>query len=1315
MPEPTPTRARGRGRGRGRGGQPPVRPPQPTRDWTDPQLLRYPAELPVVERRDDILAAIRDHQVVVIAGETGSGKTTQIPKMCLELGRGRTGQIGHTQPRRIAARSVAERLAQELDVEIGADVGYQVRFTAKATRATAVKVMTDGILLSEMQRDRDLRRYDTIIIDEAHERSLNIDFILGYLKRLLPRRPDLKVIVTSATIDPQRFAAHFAAPDGTPAPIIEVSGRTFPVEIRYRPLAGEDTADDAAGEPHDQVAGIVDAVSELWTEPDTGGPRDVLVFLSGEREIRDAADALAGANLPGTEVLPLYARLSAAEQHRVFAPHTGRRIVLATNVAETSLTVPGIRYVVDTGTARISRWSARTKVQRLPIEPVSQASANQRAGRCGRVADGICIRLYSQDDFAARPEFTDPEIQRTSLASVILQMTALGLGDVARFPFVDPPDSRQVADGLRLLEELQAVGETDERRGGRRLTDVGRALARLPLDPRMGRMLVEADRLGCVAEVLVIVAALSIQDPRERPVDKKEQADQAHARFAREHSDFASYLALWRYLRQQQRALSGSAFRRMCQREYLHYLRVREWQDLHTQLRAACEEHGIDPSAATAERDAEPDWDRIHQALLSGLLSHVGVRDEQRRDYLGARGARFSIQPGSALFRRQPAFVVSAELVETTKVWARTNARIDPAWAERLGAHVVKRQHSEPRWSRGQAAAVATERVTLYGVPLATDRTVQLARIDPALARELFIRHALVVGDWDTRHEVIAHNRALVEDAAELEERSRRRGLVADDEAIMAFYDTRIPASVVSGRHFDSWWKTARRTAPDLLTLTEDVLLTDAAGEISGSDFPRTWRSGELELSLTYRFDPSAPDDGVTVHIPVAVLNQVPDTGFDRLVPGVREDLLTALIKTLPKPIRRHVVPAPDHARAACAEIARAEAARPTGPDGPDHADDEPLVVELARILTQRAGVPVSPHDLDPERLPAHLRMTYAVEDGGGRVLGSGKDLAALRQSLGGHLQNRVSRAGRALERAGLTSWTIGELPRTFASRTGGHEVVGYPALVDEGESVAVRVLAHESEAVAAHRRGVRRLLVLGTTPPWKRVLSHLDNAQKAALAHNPHGSVPALLQDCLEAAVDDIVGPDAEREVHDDQAFAAALSAVRTHAAARVLAVVRGVQPVLAAAGRVTLALDAMGRRTDNAVLRATAADVRAQLGSLVRPGFVAATGLSRLPDLERYLAAMEHRLTRAAANPREDVLQATVDRVEERYADLLDALPATAAATDEVRAIATAIEELRVSLFAQHLGTNGPVSEKRVLKAIDAVRGEWSLPPDR
>ncbi|MGA8466856.1 MAG: ATP-dependent RNA helicase HrpA, partial [Trebonia sp.] len=867
------------------------------------------------------------HQVVIVAGETGSGKTTQLPKICLELGRGVTGQIGHTQPRRIAARTVAERIAEETSTQLGTAVGYKVRFTDKSGDNTLVKVMTDGILLNEIASDRDLYRYDTLIIDEAHERSLNIDFILGYLRQLLPRRPDLKVIITSATIDPERFAAHFAI-DDQPAPIIEVSGRTYPVEVRYRPIADPEQRDT---EDRDQIQAISDAIDEL----SANGPGDILVFFSGEREIRDTADALKGRK--NLEVLPLYGRLSAAEQHRVFelpASRTmsHRRVVLATNVAETSLTVPGIRYVIDPGTARISRYSLRTKVQRLPIEPISQASANQRKGRCGRVADGICIRLYSEEDFDSRPEYTDPEIQRTNLASVILQMAAARLGDIRAFPFVDPPDPRSITDGVRLLEELNAM-KSD------RLTDTGRKMARLPVDPRIARMIIEADRQGCAREVLVIAAALSIQDPRERPADNQQAADTAHRRFAQPESDFLTFLALWDYLTDRQRELSGSAFRRMCRAEFLNYLRVREWQDLHAQLQSLSADLGLSTDSSSSERA------RVHTALLAGLLSHVGMKvvltarpgtppERGRRplpEYLGARGTRFAIFPGSALARKPPDWVVAAELVETSRLWGRIVASVEPEWVEPVAAHLVKRSYSEPRWSKSRGAVIATEKVTLYGIPIVADRTVNFDRIDPVASRELFIRHALVEGDWETRHHFFRDNATLLAEAAELEQRARRRGLVAGEDALFEFYDARVPADVTSARHFDAWWKRQRHQTPDLLTLTLDDLLSAEAAEALELDsaYPEVWTSetqgpaaaGQRALSLSYAFEPGTETDGVTIDIPLSTLNQARPEEFSWQVPGLRHELVTELIRSLPKALRRELVPAPDVAREVLARL----------------------------------------------------------------------------------------------------------------------------------------------------------------------------------------------------------------------------------------------------------------------------------------------------------------------------------------------------------------------------------------------------------
>ncbi|MET0474157.1 MAG: ATP-dependent RNA helicase HrpA, partial [Mycobacterium sp.] len=829
--------------------------------------ITYP-DLPVSALRGDIATAINDNQVVVIAGETGSGKTTQLPKICLELGRGIRGTIGHTQPRRLAARTVAQRIADELGTPLGEAVGYTVRFNDQASDRTLVKLMTDGILLAEIQRDRRLLRYDTLILDEAHERSLNIDFLLGYLRELLPQRPDLKVIVTSATIEPGRFAAHFGTV-GAPAPIVEVSGRTYPVEIRYRPLeVPVSSADDSNGladpddpdhdvirtEIRDQTEAIIDAVHELEAEP----PGDVLVFLSGEREIRDATEALRDA-LKFTEVLPLYARLPTAEQQKVFAPHSGRRVVLATNVAETSLTVPGVRYVVDPGTARISRYSRRTKVQRLPIEPISQASAAQRAGRSGRTAPGVCIRLYSEADFEGRPRYTDPEILRTNLAAVILQMAALGLGDVEDFPFLDPPEQRSIRDGVQLLRELGAFGDDGS------ITELGRRLARLPLDPRIGRMILAADAEGCVREVLVLAAALSIPDPRERPSDREEAARQKHARFADETSDFNSYLNLWRYLGEQRKERSGNAFRRMCREEFLHYLRIREWQDLTGQLRSIARDLGIRESD-----DHEPaDPARVHAALLAGLLSHIGLREGESRDFQGARNVKFVLAPGSVLTKRPPRWIVVADLVETSRLYGRIAARIQPEMVERGAGDLVMRSYSEPHWDAQRGAVMAYERVTLFGLPLVPRRRVGYATVEPEVARDLFIRHALVEGDWQTRHHFFRDNAQLRDELEELEEKARRRDLLVGDDEVYAFYDARIPATALSAKHFDAWWKKQRHKTPDLLTLTRDDLLRK---DDPAADQPDTWHADELSLPLTYRFEPGAEDDGVTVHVPVEVL-----------------------------------------------------------------------------------------------------------------------------------------------------------------------------------------------------------------------------------------------------------------------------------------------------------------------------------------------------------------------------------------------------------------------------------------------------------
>ncbi|MEU5546743.1 ATP-dependent RNA helicase HrpA [Streptomyces sioyaensis] len=1282
--------------------------------------ITYPEELPVSQKKDEILAAIRDHQVVIVAGETGSGKTTQIPKICLELGRGVRGLIGHTQPRRIAARTVAERVAEELKTPLGEAVGWKVRFTDQVGGDTLVKLMTDGILLAEIQTDRELRQYDTIIIDEAHERSLNIDFILGYLAQLLPRRPDLKVVITSATIDPERFARHFGSfaavqasdrPDAAQAPgaaeasgddagakpsapVVEVSGRTYPVEVRYRPLL-EEGGQDA---DRDQITAICDAVDELQS----AGPGDILVFLSGEREIRDTADALNKKALPFTEVLPLYARLSHAEQHRVFQRHTGRRIVLATNVAETSLTVPGIRYVIDPGMARISRYSYRTKVQRLPIEPISQASANQRKGRCGRTSDGICIRLYSEDDFLSRPEFTDAEILRTNLASVILQMTAAGLGDIEKFPFIDPPDRRNIKDGVDLLSELGAL-DTQQKDPKKRLTPMGRKLAQLPVDPRLARMVLEADRNGCVREVMVIAAALSIQDPRERPADKQQQADQQHARFKDESSDFLAFLNLWRYVREQQRELSSSAFRRMCRSEFLNYLRIREWQDIYSQLRSVAKTMGIHLS----EEDAAPD--HIHTSLLSGLLSHIGLKDtDAKNEYLGARSAKFAVFPGSALFKKAPRWVMSAELVETSRLWARVNAKIEPEWIEPLAQHLVKRSYSEPHWEQKMAAVMAYERVTLYGVPIVAQRKISYGRIDPETSRDLFIRNALVEGDWRTHHQFFHDNRKLLGEVEELEHRARRRDILVDDETLFDFYDQRLPADVVSGAHFDAWWKKKHREEPELLNFEHSMLINESAEAVTKDDYPDSWRQGKLKFKVTYQFEPGADADGVTVHIPLQVLNQVSAEGFDWQIPGLREQLVTELIRSLPKPIRRNYVPAPNFAARFLDSTVPLQGA---------------LTTSLAAGLQRMVGVPVEAADFDTGKVPDHLKITFRVVDERRRKLAEAKDLEALRLQLKPKTRAAISKAfeqaaerpagggagsageGRTAgpeQRTGLTSWTIGTLPRTFETRRAGQPLKAYPALVDEGSSVAVRLFDTEAEQLTAMWAGTRRLILLNIpTNPAKFAQDKLSNQQKLALSRNPHGSIAALFEDCVTAAADRLIaargGP-----AWDEESFRKLFDAVRADLVDVTLKTIQQVQEVLAA----WQACERRLKETTFPSLLPSLTDLKEQLAALIRPGFVTAHGAKRLPDLMRYLVAADRRLQQLPTNAERDrTRMAKVKEMQDEYAWLLEQFPQGCPVPAAAREIRWMIEELRVSYFAHALGTAYPVSDKRIVKAVDAA----------
>ncbi|ELF6904912.1 ATP-dependent RNA helicase HrpA [Vibrio cholerae] len=1228
--------------------------------------IEYPALLPVSQKRDDIAQAIAHHQVVIVAGETGSGKTTQLPKICAELGRGKYGLIGHTQPRRLAARSVANRIAEEMETELGGFVGYKVRFTDQISDQTQIKLMTDGILLAEIQNDRFLNQYDTIIIDEAHERSLNIDFILGYLKQLLPRRPDLKVIITSATIDPERFSKHFSN-----APIIEVSGRTYPVEVRYRPLAGDDDSES----DRDQLEGIFQAVDELCDE----GLGDILIFMNGEREIRDTADALSKRNLRDTEIVPLYARLSAGEQNKIFQPHAGRRIVLATNVAETSLTVPGIKYVIDPGTARISRYSYRTKVQRLPIEPISQASANQRKGRCGRTEEGICIRLYSEEDFLSRPEFTDPEILRTNLASVILQMTALGLGDIEAFPFVEAPDKRNIQDGVRLLEELGAIND-QIKDPKKRLTESGKQLARLPIDPRLARMVLEASKIGCLKEVMIIASALSIQDPRERPSDKQQSADDKHRRFNHEDSDFLTLVNLWHYIGQQQKALTSNQFRRQCKLDYLNYLRVREWQDVYTQLHQSTREMGFKLN------DEPGSYHAVHSAILVGLLSHIGMKDQEKNEYHGARNARFNIFPASGLFKKQPKWVMSAELVETSKLWARVVAKIEPDWIEPLAKHLIKRSYSEPHWSKKNAAVMAYEKVMLYGIPIVPKRLVNYGTIDPVLSREIFIRSALVEGDWETKHAFFKQNRALLAEVEELEHKSRRRDILVDDEELFQFYDQRVGTEVVSGRHFDAWWKTASRKTPDLLSFEKEMLFKGDASHITDLDYPNFWHQGNLKLKLSYQFEPGENSDGVTVHIPLPILNQVEPHGFDWQIPGLRHELVVSLIKSLPKTLRKNFVPAPNYADAF---LARAT------------AFEMPLLDAMEKELRRMTGVTVLREDWKLDQLPAHLKITYRAVDHRNRKLNESCDLHELKESLKEKVQETLSQvADDDIEQRDLHTWSFDELPKVYQQKRGGFEVRAYPALVDKKDSVEIKLFETEQEQLSAMRAGQRRLILLNVPSPIKYLHANLPNKSKLGLYFNPYGKVLDLIDDCIACGVDKLI-EERGGMVWEPQAFEALKEHVRAELGDTVVEIAKQVETILTTAYNINKRLKG---KVDFTMAFALS-DVKAQIEGLIFSGFATECGWKRLPDILRYMRAIERRMEKLPVDPNKDRLHMLkIESVANKYKELLNKIPKGMAIPDNVREIRWMLEELRVSYFAQQLGTPYPVSDKRIINAIEA-----------
>lgn len=1227
--------------------------------------IEFPENLPVSQRKAEIQKLISQHQVVVIAGETGSGKTTQLPKMCLELGLGTKGLIGHTQPRRIAARSVATRIAEELKTELGDLVGYKVRFNDQISENTLVKLMTDGILLAEIQNDRFLNQYDTLIIDEAHERSLNNDFILGYLKQLLPKRPDLKVIITSATIDVERFSKHF-----NHAPIIEVSGRTYPVEVRYRPIIEE--------EDQDQLQGILNAVDELQAE----GRGDILIFLNGEREIRDTAEALQKQDLKHTEILPLFARLSAQEQNKIFHPSGLNRIVLATNVAETSLTVPGIKYVIDPGTARISRYSYRTKVQRLPIEPISQASANQRKGRCGRVSEGICIRLYSEEDFNNRPEFTDPEILRTNLASVILQMTALGLDDIDAFPFVDAPDKRNIQDGIKLLEELEAFQFVKTKFGEKRqLTQAGRQLAQLPVDPRLAKMLLTAVKYNCLHEVMIIVSALSIQDPRERPQEKQQSADDKHRRFADKKSDFLAFLNLWQFIQTQQKDLSKNQFRRLCQKDYLNYLRIREWQDIYHQIRLTVREMGLPINSQPAE------YAQIHTALLSGLLSHIGMKEAEKSQYLGARNAHFAIFPNSVLFKKQPKWVMAAELVETSKLWGRMVADIEAEWIEPLATHLVKKSYAEPRWSKSKGAVLADEKVSLYGVPIVANRPVNYGAIDPQISREIFIQSALVGGDWFTKHPFFHQNRKLIKEIEDLEHKSRRRDILVDERTLFDFYDQRIGTEVVSQRHFDSWWKKASQQDPELLNFEKAFLTKDNAEQVSELDFPNFWHQGNLKFKLTYQFEPGTDADGVTVHIPLPLLNQVEMAGFDWQIPGLRKELIIALIKSLPKSLRRNFVPAPNYAEAFLGR------AKPF---------EKPLLESLIYELRRMTGVSVEPESWQLDQLPSHLKMTFRVVDDKGKKIAESMDLDSLKFQLKDQVQESIAAvADDGIEQSGIHLWNFDQLPQCYEQKKRGFTVKAFPAIVDEKDAVGIKLFETEFEQQVAMQQGLRRLLLLNVPSPIKYLHEKLPNKSKLGLYFTPFGRVLDLIDDCIACAVDKLI-TDFGGLVWNEADFDKLRDFIRENLNETTVDIAKQVEQILT----LTYELNKRLKGKMDFTMAFALSDIKVQLSGLIYPGFVQKTGYARLNDVQRYLTAIDKRLDKLLQDVNRDrAAMLRVEQVSQAYQQLLAKLPKSKPHSEEVKEIPYMIEELRVSLFAQQLGTKYPISDKRILNVIAAI----------
>ena len=1215
----------------------------------------FAQDLPVNQRKDEIAAAIAKHQVVIVCGETGSGKTTQLPKICLELGRGVSGLIGHTQPRRIAARSVASRIAQELKTPLGEAVGYKVRFNDKLSESSYVKLMTDGILLAETQGDRFLNGYDTLIIDEAHERSLNIDFLLGYLKQLLPKRPDLKVIVTSATIDADRFSKHF-----NDAPVIEVSGRMYPVEVRYRAL--QETEEDEQEETME--AAILDAVDDLSRL----GGGDILVFLPGEREIRDTAEHLRKHHPKGAEILPLFARLSIEDQQKVFRPSGGRRIVLATNVAETSLTVPGIKYVIDTGLARVNRYSSRAKVEQLQIEKISQAAARQRAGRCGRVSNGICVRLYSEEDFNARSEFTDPEILRSSLASVILRMASLKLGDVSEFPFIEAPYSRLIADGYQLLHELGAVDDQ------RRITEVGNQLAKLPLDPRIGRMVLAAKRENCLKEILIIGSALAIQDPRERPMDKREAADQAHARFADERSDFMGFLKLWDFYDDAlKHKKSNRDLLNKCHQNFLSFLRLKEWRELHGQLAGIVADMEFKPN------EQEAGYDQIHRALLAGLMGNIGFKDGEAESYLGARGIRFHIAPGSSLKKRRPKWVMAAELMETAKLYARGVADINPDWIEPLARGLTQSHYSDPRWDRKPAQVVAWERVSLYGLTIVPKRRVHYGPIDPVESREIFIREALANMEFDTRAPFFEANKRLMREIEELEHKARRQDVLVDEHALFAFYDARLPEGIVNGAGFEKWRQEAEKDNPKLLYLTKDDLMRHAASSVTEAQFPETFDLDGVQVPLKYRFEPGHPLDGVTATIPLALLNQLDPTQSEWLVPGMIREKVTHLVKALPKTIRRVCVPVPEFVTGFLEQAKIGEGV---------------ILEVLAAYIQKRTGLKLSPSDWT-EATPAHLLMNFCIVDDAGRELAMGRDWLALKNQLGQAAQLTFRSGQPDIEKSGLKQWDFGDLPKKLGFNRNGRQMTGYPALEDNGDSVAIKLFDTSAAALESHRKGVRRLMRFELKEQMKQLEKGLPGFNQYAMLLRNIMNPEDLREDMLTAIADRaFIGEDELPRTN------AEFMALKTRARTRLPAVVEGagrlaqaiaaeIQPLTQKLNGLPTAMSRVKREVDE------------QYARLLPKRFFSSTPWERLQHIPRYLKALRLRLDKYPGSIERDTRSAqAVQQLWSRWEDKIAAERKQGGLNPALEDFRWLIEELRVSLFAQELKTPFPVSVKRLEK---------------